>query len=88
MPWKDDEPFYLGKHPGDTVQFLIRRNGETIDLKVRLIKPPIGPNLVTVLVTILVALIFWGWASDYCLSSQETRPHTCSSFSPRSVQLV
>lgn len=59
VPLIDAIPFYVNKSPGESVNFVIVRNGERITLPVKLRQP--GTELIIDLVVILVlALVFWG----------------------------
>ena len=59
IPLLDAVPFYINKNPGDTVNFIVIRNAESITLPVKLINP--GFELIINLVVVLVlALVFWG----------------------------
>ena len=55
----DAVPFYVNKFPGDSVNFVVMRNGELITLQVKLINP--GYELIiNILVVLVLALVFWG----------------------------
>jgi PAS domain S-box-containing protein len=59
VPLIDAIPFYVNKSPGESVNFVVLRNGERITLPVNLQQP--GTELIIDLVVILVlALVFWG----------------------------
>lgn len=59
VPLIDAIPFYVNKSPGESVNFVVVRNGERITLPVKLRQP--GTELIIDLVVILVlALVFWG----------------------------
>jgi len=59
IPLLDAVPFYIDKNPGDSVNFIVIRNGGSITLPVKLINP--GFELIINLVVVLVlALVFWG----------------------------
>ncbi|MCJ7535924.1 MAG: hypothetical protein MUO57_10365, partial [Anaerolineales bacterium] len=59
VPFLDAVPFYVNKAPGESVDFVVIRNGEAITIPVKLKKP--GIELIIELVGILVlALVFWG----------------------------
>ncbi len=56
---QDAVPFYMDKYPGDTVNFVVIRNGERITLPVSLVEP--GFELIVNLAVVLVlALVYWG----------------------------
>jgi len=59
IPPLDALPFYGDKSPGESIDFVIIRNGEPIELQVELTN--LGNELIVDLVVILVlALVFWG----------------------------
>jgi PAS domain S-box-containing protein len=59
VPFLDAVPFYVNKAPGESVNFVVIRNGEPVALQVELRRP--GLELIVSLVVVLVlALVFWG----------------------------
>ena len=54
----DAIPFYVNKIPGESVNFVVIRNGKAITIPVKLKKP--GPELIVDLLVIVLALVFWG----------------------------
>ncbi len=58
VPWKEASYFYVGKRGGDQVNFLVERGGKQFPVSIALIDPPFL-EVLTRLVPIFVALIFW-----------------------------
>jgi PAS domain S-box-containing protein len=59
VPTVDAVPFYADKSPGESVNFVVIRKGEPIELQIELTN--LGNELIVDLVVILVlALVFWG----------------------------
>lgn len=59
VPFNEAMPLYVGKRAGETINFVVNRNGEELFLTIRLFIAPIGVIL-TVVAPFLVALTFWG----------------------------
>ncbi|HLE50616.1 MAG TPA: ATP-binding protein [Anaerolineales bacterium] len=59
VPFNEAVPFYANKKIGETVKFIILRDGERIPLTILLMAPPRG-LILNELVPLLVALAFWG----------------------------
>ena len=59
VPPVDAIPFYANKSPGELVNFVVFRNGESITLPIKLTKPGIELIIDKVIVLVL-ALVFWG----------------------------
>ena len=59
IPSVDALPFYTGKSAGETVDLVITRNGELLEMQVTLTNP--GTELIIdLLVVLILALVFWG----------------------------
>lgn len=56
-PLSDDTAWYWGKRPGDTVQFLVQRGAETVQVTVELTLPP-PMELLRRLMPLFVAIVF------------------------------
>ncbi len=59
VPWKEVSAAYKGKKGGDEVNFQVMRNGEKVSKDIQVIDPPAN-EIITRLVPILIALVFWG----------------------------
>lgn len=60
-PIVQDSAWYWGRHPGDTVHFLVQRGDETVSVEIQLASPP-PPELFRRLVPLFVAVVFLGVA--------------------------
>jgi PAS domain S-box-containing protein len=60
-PLREDTAWYSGKHPGDTVHFLVQRGDRTVTIEVKLTSPP-AEELLRRLMPLFVAIVFLGVA--------------------------
>lgn len=60
-PIVEDSAWYWGKHPGDTIHFLVQRGDRTVSVEVRLAPPP-PQELFRRLIPLFVAVVFLGVA--------------------------
>lgn len=58
VPLEKLSAIYQGKKGGDTVIFSVKRNGEDVQVPITIVDPPVT-EIVTRLVPIIIALIFW-----------------------------
>jgi two-component system phosphate regulon sensor histidine kinase PhoR len=59
VPYRDAVRIYEGKQAGDSVDFIVIRNGSQVSLTVELIKPQIE-LILTLSVVLILGLVFWG----------------------------
>jgi PAS domain S-box-containing protein len=59
VPYRDAVFFYMDKQAGDTAEFIITRDNETIPLTIHLTEPRIE-LILSVAVVLILALVFWG----------------------------